>query len=111
MLISDPFVHAFTPKRFSVLDPGHFIIDILAWLAFFAIALRAQRFWILCVSSLQTISLIAHVAKLLDYSVHPTAYGIMQVASSWPLLILLIIGTFNHRARLQQNGKDPSWKT
>lgn len=110
MTLSDPFVHALTPYTSADLDPGHFIIDLVGWFALLAIALKANRIWPLWVSSLQTISLIAHVAKFLDYSIHPLAYAIMQVSSSYPLLFILGIGTYKHQKRLQQIGKDPPWK-
>jgi hypothetical protein len=110
MTISDPFVHALTPLSYIKLDPGHFIIDFTGWVLLLAIALRANRFWPLWVSSLQTVSLIAHIAKLLDYSIHPVGYAIMQVASSYPLLLILIIGTYNHEKRLRQSGSDRPWR-
>jgi hypothetical protein len=110
MLGIDPFVHALTPVTFARLDPGHFIIDLLGWSALLVVAIRARRFWPLWVSSLQTISLIAHVTKFLDYSIHPLGYATMQVSSSYPLLIILMIGTYNHQARLQRVGSDPPWR-
>lgn len=106
----DPFVHALTPVTYAKLDPGHFIIDLLGWAALLFIALRASRFWPLWVNSLQTISLIAHVAKFLDYSIHPFVYALMQVSSSYLLLITLTIGTYNHQARLRRIGSDPPWR-
>lgn len=111
MAISDPFVHEFTPLTYSLLDPGHFIIDMLGWCALLAVALRAKRIWPLWVSSFQSVSLIAHITKFLDYSIHPVVYAIMQVSSSYPLLIILIIGTFNHQQRIRLNGSDPHWRT
>lgn len=110
MTISDPFVHALTPIQYTKLDPGHFVIDVAGWTALLAIALHARRFWPLWVSSFQTVSLVAHVVKFLDYTIHPVAYGIMQVAGSYPLLILLMIGTANHQRRLAVNGSDPHWR-
>ncbi len=109
MTISDPLLHVTFPRESDPIYIGHVSIDFIGWVALFAISLRAVRFWPLCVTSLQTISLVAHVSKFLDYSIHPIAYGITQVASSYPLLIILIIGTYNHQKRLRQNGKDPSW--
>ena len=110
MTISDPFVHALTPMQYTAIDPGHFGIDLAGWGALLVIALRARRFWPLWVSSFQTVSLVAHVVKFLDYTIHPVAYGAMQVAGSYPLLILLMIGTFNHQKRLAKNGNDPHWR-
>ncbi|WP_337658988.1 hypothetical protein [Sphingorhabdus sp. Alg231-15] len=110
MVVLDPFVHTFTPAEYATMDPGHFIIDFFAWTVFLAISLRARRFWPLCVVSLQTIALVGHLAKLMDVSIHPLAYMIMQVASSYPLLVTLAIGTYFHQQRLKVNGTDPSWR-
>lgn len=110
MLSIDAFVHAITPATYAKTDPGHFVIDALGWVAFLFIALRARRMWPLWVSSLQTISLIAHITKLLNYSIPPLVYAIMQVSSSYPLLIILMIGTYAHQTRLRQTGSDPPWR-
>tara|TARA_R110000824_G_scaffold44390_13_gene129204 strand:- start:4082 stop:4522 length:441 start_codon:yes stop_codon:yes gene_type:complete len=110
MLVLDPAVHIFTPLEYAKLDPGHLVIDAAAWIGMFAIALRANRFWPLCVVSLQTIALVAHAARLLDMTIHPRAYMIMQIASSYPLLVLLMMGTYYHQKRLKTNGIDRSWR-
>lgn len=110
MVVLDPAVHLFTPLEYAKLDPGHLVIDLAGWIGLFAIALRANRFWPLCVVSLQTIALVAHAARLLDVTIHPKAYMIMQIASSYPLLALLLIGTFNHQKRLKAFGTDRSWR-
>lgn len=110
MISIDAFVHALTPATYAKADPGHLIIDAVAWAAFLFIALRARRLWPLWVSSLQTISLIAHVTKLLNYSIPPIVYAIMQVSSSYVLLIVLIVGTYCNQKRLRQIGSDVPWR-
>ena len=110
MVALDPAVHIVTPLEYAKMDPGHLVIDLVAWIAFLAIALRANRLWPLCVVSLQTIALVAHIAKLLDVTIHPKAYMIMQIASSYPLLVVLLLGTFYHRKRLENTGTDMSWR-
>tara|TARA_R110000772_G_scaffold31902_1_gene78379 strand:+ start:1166 stop:1603 length:438 start_codon:yes stop_codon:yes gene_type:complete len=109
--ILDSSVHFFTPAEYAEMDPGHLVIDLIIWIAFFVVAMRAKRFWPLCVVSLQTIALVAHLTKLMDVSIHPQAYLIMQVASSYPLLITLAIGTYCHQRRLKANGIDLSWRS
>ena len=98
------------PADFADMDPVHLAIDILIWLSFFAVAMRAKRFWPLCLVSLQTIALVAHSAKFMDVSIAPRAYLTMQIASSFPVLILLAIGTYCHQRRLKANGSDPAWR-
>ena len=106
----DPLVHLVTPLEYATVDPGHLFIDLLGWLCLFAVALRANRFWPLCVVSLQTIAIVAHTARLLDVTIHPKAYMIMQIASSYPLLVVLMVGTFYHQKRLKSIGTDKSWR-
>jgi hypothetical protein len=110
MAISDPFVHVLTPATYIKVDPGHFIIDLAGWFALFYIAIRARRLWPLWISSLQTISLISHVTRLLDYTLLPAAYAIMQVSSSYLLLVVLTVGTYNHQARVRMNLTDQPWR-
>ena len=71
--ISDTVVHMFTPAEYMVMDPGHAIIDSAAWVGFFAVALRANRFWPLWVVSLQTIAVVGYIAKMLAVSTAPLA--------------------------------------
>jgi len=106
----DPLVHVVTPLEYATVDPGHLFIDVFAWLCLFAVALRANRFWPLCIVSLQTISIVAHSARLVDVTIHPKAYMIMQIASSYPLLVVLMVGTFYHQKRLKSIGTDRSWR-
>ena len=106
----DPLVHIITPLEYATVDPGHLFIDLAGWLCFFVVSLRANRFWPLCIVSLQTIAIVAHAARLLDVTIHPKAYMIMQIASSYPLLIVLMVGTYCHRKRLKSIGIDRSWR-
>ncbi len=110
MLVLDPAVHLVTPLEYAALDPGHFVIDLAGWLALLAIALRANRFWPLWVVSLQTIAMVSHATRLLDMTIHPKAYMIMQIASSYPLLIVLMMGTYYHQKRMQIIGTDRPWR-
>ena len=111
MVVLDPAVHIFTPLEYATLDPGHLVIDTAGWIGLLAIALRANRFWPLWVVSLQTIALVTHATRLLDVTIHPKAYMIMQIASSYPLLVLLMVGTFYHQRRLKAIGTDRSWRS
>ena len=69
-----------------------------------------EQFWPLWVSSLQSISLIAHAGEI------PRLFGssarLRRHAGSelLPLLIMLMIGTYNHEMRLRLNNSDVPWK-
>lgn len=105
------FTNFFVPAEYAEMDFWIFIVDFALWVGLLAIALRAKRFWPLWVVSLQTIALAGHIAKLMDVSIHPRAYLTMQIASTFPLLIILAIGVYHHQRRLKTNGTDPAWRS
>jgi hypothetical protein len=98
-------------SRFGAVEVGVFLVDIITLLAFLALALRAERYWPLCVAALQAIGTAGHAAKLLDPGVIRSAYAI--VLSLWGYLMLLLIafGTWNHQRRLARFGVDKSWSS
>jgi hypothetical protein len=110
MWMVEQILHTLTPPEYAGMDPWHLAVALILWIAFLAIALRAKRIWPLWIVSLETIVLIAHAAKFMDVSIHPRAYLTMQVASSYPILIALAVGTYQHQRRLKANGTDPSWR-
>ncbi len=104
------FWHDIAPRDFQEMEIQSLVVDIAIWIPLFIVSLGAKRIWPLWVVAFQTIAVVAHTAKLMDVSIIPRAYYIMQVASSYPLLITLIIGTYCHQKRLQKFGTDPSWR-
>lgn len=111
IMVVDTIAHFLAPPTWIDVDAIHFTIDASALCCFFAIAMRANRFWPLCVTSLQAIAVIGHLAKAIDLAIHPTAYGIMQVATSYPLIAVLIIGTWAHARRERLTGSEQSWRS
>lgn len=109
MLVADQLLHFFVQPRFSRVDTGHLLIDLIAAAATFTVAMTAHRFWPMPAAVLQILPLMAHIGKAIDLSVHPVVYLTMQVAASWLLPPLLAIATWRHQRRLRINGTDRSW--
>lgn len=109
MACADQALHLFVPPRFASIDTGHLVIDLAAAASTTVLALVAHRFWPMLAAVFQILPLAAHVGKAADMSVHPVAYQTMQVAASWPLLLLLALATWRHLSRLRATGSDPSW--
>lgn len=110
MLFLDPLLHRLFMAARSF-DPTHLVLDTLALTAFVIVALNANRLWTLWLSALQLITLMSHAMRLLDVNIHPAVYLAMQVVWSYPALILLVIGTSNHRHRLKTVLDDRSWSS
>ena len=97
------------PIRFRGVEVGVFIVDVCVFTSFVALALRANRFWPIWVSALIGIGLLGSLAMMLHPRVIPWAYAVVLSIWSYPILLLMVIGTRNHQRRLTRNGADPSW--
>ena len=97
--------------RFGAVEMGVVLVDLAACVAFVILALRAERYWPLWVAALQCIGTAGHAAKLLDPGVIPLAYAFVLAFWTYPMLLLIIFGTWNHQRRLARNGVDKSWST
>jgi len=92
-------------------EVGVFLVDVAALLAFLALALRAERLWPLCVTALQVIGIAGHAVKLVDPQIFPWAYAFALRFWGYPMIFLLVLGTWNHQRRLAKFGVDKSWST
>lgn len=98
-------------ERFGSLEAGVFAVDCAMLLALVALALRAERFWPLWVTALHLIGTAAHAIKLADPSVIRLGYAIALAFWSYPMLALLVLGTWQHQKRLTRFGVDRSWSS
>lgn len=76
------------------LQPAIALIDLAVLAAFVAIALRTSRFWPLWVAGLQLTTVTGHMFKLVDPTLVPIAYGASLASWSYPILLILAIGTW-----------------
>jgi hypothetical protein len=102
---------SFTATIYRSLEIGVFLVDVAALLAFLVLALRAERIWPLCVTALQVIGTAAHAVKLVDPQVIPSAYAFALRFWAYPMMLILVLGTWNHQKRLARFGVDKSWSS
>lgn len=84
-------------------------IDAALLGALLVIALRANRFWPLWVAAIQCLALAAHAARAFDPGILPLAYWWIVGKLSYPMLLLLVVGTERHYRRSRQGRRDPAW--
>lgn len=97
--------------RFGSVEVGVFLVDIAAFAVFLGLALRAERHWPLWVAALQAIGTAGHAAKLADPQVIPLAYAFVLAFWVYPMLFLVVMGTWQHQRRLAKFGVDKSWSS
>ena len=88
--------------RYSVEETGVMLVDLATFAAFTFIALRSHRFWPLWIAGLQLTSTTAHLFKAIHFDLLPKAYAAALVFWSYPILIILAVGTWrSHQRRLE----------
>lgn len=75
------------------------VIDLALLIALIVLAVRTPVWWLLCEASLQLLTMMSHVAKMLGSPFTGLAYALMAGASSYPALILLGLGILQHYLR------------
>jgi len=95
--------------RYTSVETGLLLIDLLVLAAFVFVALKSPRFWPLWIAGLQLTESTAHVMKAIDESLLPMAYGAAIALWSYPILIILAIGTWRgHKRRKREDSLQPA---
>jgi hypothetical protein len=90
--------------RYSTVEIGILAVDLLTLAAFTMVALRSDRFWPLWVSGLQLTTSVAHLMKALQPDLMPLAYAAAGRFWAYPILIILIVGTWRSHQREVSEG-------
>src|SRR5687768_14840879 len=81
-------------ERYTGVEIGLLLIDGAVLAAFVAIALRSKRFWPLWIAGLQLTSSLSHLMKVVEFDLVPRAYAAAAVFWSYPILLIIIVGTW-----------------
>ncbi|MGH6705303.1 MAG: hypothetical protein ACREB1_00640 [Sphingomicrobium sp.] len=88
--------------RYSGIQFSLVAIDIAVLAAFVAIALRSKRFWPLWVAGLQLTNSMSHLMKGIESDLIAQAYAAAAVFWSYPILLIIIAGTWRTHQRERQ---------
>ena len=97
MLVISPLT-----QRYSGVEQGLLLVDLGVLAGFITVALRSKRFWPLWVAGLQLTTSLGHILKGIDPTLLPRAYGAALQFWSYPILVILAVGTFRSDRRLRQ---------
>ena len=93
-------------ERFQNVELGVLAVDLMVLGGFLAVALRSYRFWPLWVTGLQLTTILGHILKGLDTALIPQAYGAALTFWSYPILAILLIGTWRSHQRSRRDHRD-----
>ncbi len=88
---------------FSQIEWGLFLVDSVLALFLVLLALATDRYWPMWLSALQIVSALMHPAFGLSVQKLPFAYAIATIIWSYPMMMILMIGTVRYRARESRN--------
>ena len=97
--------------RYEQVEFGLLGIDIVVLAAFVAIALSSFRFWPLWAAGFQLTVSMSHLMKAVEFDPLPRAYAAAAVFWSYPILLVILIGTWRthaHRRARAQSQAEPS---
>ena len=97
--------HWLVDVRYVDVEGGDLLIDLAVLAAFIALALYSDRFWPLWVAGFQLTSSLAHFLKAVEPDLIPQAYAAAARIWSYPILIIILIGTWrsHQRAKAERN--------
>lgn len=87
--------------RFGGLETAVMLVDVAVFLGFVWVALKSERFWPLWIAGLQLTTLFGHALKALDSTLFSWAYGAALAIWSYPIVILLAVGTWRGQRRIR----------
>lgn len=94
MLVISPAMH-----RYSGVEIGVLAVDLGVLAVFVAIALQSSRFWPLWVAGLQLTTVLGHILKAVQLSLLPLAYAGALRFWSYPILLIVAVGTWRTHQR------------
>lgn len=94
-------------ERYTNVEVGLLLIDGTVLAAFVALALRSKRFWPLWVAGLQLTSSLSHLMKVVEIDLLPRAYAAAAVFWSYPILLIIVVGTWRTHQRSVREPREP----
>lgn len=96
---------------FAAREVGILLVDLVMFGAATILALRAERFWPLCMAALLGLGLQLQLLSWVAPESGRQVYKVLHALNAYPVLLVLVTGTWRHRRRLAGAGADASWSS
>lgn len=80
-------------------------IDTLLLGGYLALALRSDRFWPMWVAGFHLVGVVTHLTMLTEMGIVPRAYANAQAFWAYPMIIAMIIGSYNQRRTISASSR------
>ena len=98
------------PGNFRVVPWHLFLVDVLLLGVLVALAIRANRLWLIPAAGCQLVAVMVHITRLIDPAMIPNGYAFLTTIWSWPMVLLLASGTWLYHRRKVTGVAIPDWK-
>ncbi|MEA3060372.1 MAG: hypothetical protein QOJ94_153 [Sphingomonadales bacterium] len=102
---------AATGSWWSSVEASVLGVDVAVLCGLLVVALMAERFWPLWLTALHLLGTAGHLVKMADPTLIRWGYAFIIAVWSYPMLALIVFGTWNHRRRVARFGADRSWSS
>ena len=111
-MAADVLYHWAVGRRtiYESVDLGHLVIGVSVLAVLFFVALKANRFYPLWLSSLQMLVVLSHFAREASTRVAELAYAILTYGPYFLQIVILTCGIVLHRLRVRRGDPCPSWR-
>lgn len=90
-------------ERYSRVESGELLVDLVVLSIFIAIALRSDRFWPLWIAGLQLTTSMAHLMKAVHVDLMPQAYAAAEKFWSYPIILIIGLAAWRSRHQARRN--------
>ncbi|MDJ0642103.1 MAG: hypothetical protein QNJ15_04745 [Erythrobacter sp.] len=102
----------FTGSAFLFVEGGMFYaaVDVIAAIAFTAVALNANRNYTLWIAGFQLVAASAHGVRYVTDAVTDLAHAVMVIGPSYFQLMIMTVGLIRHIKRKNRYGEYRDWR-
>lgn len=98
------------PASFVIVDYPQLLIEVVVLVAILVVAIHANRWWPIWVSSLQVLVVSTHLAKFVAVKGLAGAYWMMTTLPTYFQYLVLIMGIRHCVVRQKQSHYYPDWR-
>lgn len=98
------------PSNYQQFDIARFGIELSVLIVVTGVAIRANRWWPICISALQLIIVVTQLLKLTAIRGSFGIYWAMTTVPTYLQYLVLLVGICTHVFRMRKHGKYRDWR-